>query len=188
MRGSHAMVAAVLALAVSSGCESSPEQTTTGGGAEVATLRSAGAEPSPAVSATTERPREKLGMTAEEYEALLGPYQKCMKGFGVDPLELRKKGRSATEAEVAANEKANAACEPQFFPLPPWERDPANPEARDFAVGVVKCLKDKGVKFVEVDDDGIGISLGGDGNDARSISKGLDLMPECERTVAAEMK
>jgi hypothetical protein len=51
---------------------------------------------------------------------------------------------------------------------------------------VVKCLKREGVKFVEVSEDGISIALGGDQNDSRSITLGMDRIGDCEREVAAK--
>ncbi|MEV6304315.1 hypothetical protein AB0M02_33255 [Actinoplanes sp. NPDC051861] len=152
----------------------------------VATLQSAAAEPSASATAKAERPRERIGMTSEEYEALLEPYNKCMREQGFDPVDARKKAEAAADsAEGERAEKANRICEPQFLPLPPWEKDQANPEARDFALAVVKCLKGKGVEYVEVSEDGISIALGGDHNDPRSISLGMEHIPDCERQVAA---
>jgi hypothetical protein len=183
----------VLALSVLSACGSSAEGgkadgRKADGAAKVATLASVA--PAPSTSATAERPRERLDTTPEEFEAMLGPYNKCMKEHGFTP-KGRPNGtgaRPATEKESASADAANRICEPQFYPLPPWEKDPANPESRDFARDVVKCLKNKGVKYVEVADDGISIALGGEQNDPTSISRGLDLAPACERTVAAAMK
>ena len=157
---------------------------------KVATLASTAAA-APSASAKAQRPRERLDTTPEEFEAMLGPYNKCMgehggfvKGQSGKPGQLRP----ATKQEIDKSDAANRICEPQFFPLPPWEKDPANPEAKDFARAVVKCLKAKGVKYVEVSDDGVSMAFGGEQNDARSISMGLDLAPECERKVAAETK
>jgi hypothetical protein len=85
----------------------------------------------------------------------------------------------------AVADAAEKECRPKY-PLPPWELDPANPEAKDFARAVVQCLKAKGVKYVEVNPDGPGWSFGGPQNDAQSISKGMELSPACEREVAAK--
>ncbi|GAA2552316.1 hypothetical protein GCM10010435_23240 [Winogradskya consettensis] len=189
MRRSHVLVAAI-AVAALTGC-GSPQQAEAPAknDAKVATLVSAA--PSAKPSPTSQRPRERLDTTSEEYEALLAPYNKCMKEHGVDTMEKRKlaqdaAARPATSAEEEKLTAASKICEPQYFPLPPWEKDPANPEARDFAVAVVKCLKGKGVKYVEVADDGLSYALGGDQNDPESISKGMDLAPDCEREVAAK--
>jgi hypothetical protein len=176
MRRGHALAAAICLMGVAA-C-GSPAPTAP----KVATLASG---PAPSASAGgPERPRERIDMTADEREALMVPYQKCLKSHGVSQL----KAKEAADSKSVTGAEAEAAryCEEHYFPLPPWEQDPANPDARDFAVAVVKCLKGKGVKYVEVSDDGISIAFGGDQNDARSISMGLDLSPECEREVAAK--
>ena len=192
MRRSHALVVGAVALAALSACGSSKPEPKADGGGKVATLVSAAPEsPAPSKSAP-QRPRERLDTTSEEFEAMLAPYNKCMgehgglfKGKGAAGPPVAK---PASQKDEAKYEAANKICEPQYYPLPPWEKDPANPEARDFAVATVKCLKAKGVKYVEVSDDGISIALGGDQNDPRSISMGMDLIPECERKIAAEKK
>jgi hypothetical protein len=192
MGRSHVAVLAAVALFTLGACGSTEEAPKEAGGAKVATLESA---PAPAASESKkpERPRERLDTTPEEYEALLGPYNKCMEeqGFGSDVAKRRAADAAVAPAGSAEDQRLTAAsqlCESQFMPLPPWERDPANPEAGDFAVAVVKCLKKEGVKFVAVSDDGISIALGGDQNDSRSISLGLERMGDCERKVAKAMK
>ncbi|WFE61265.1 hypothetical protein [Micromonospora sp. WMMD712] len=148
---------------------------------EVATLRTE----TPSVAASTpgaERPRERLDDTEEDAKARVRPYEKCMADHGVDVHRERAGG--VTTGRIG---KANKACE-NLLPLPPWELDPANPEARDFARDVVACLKEKGVRYVEVNPDGPGWSFGGERNDAESISKGMRFSPECEREVAAKRK
>lgn len=196
MRRSQVLVvAAALALSVLSACGSSNDagkgdKSGTGGDPKVASLATGGATPT--ASPKTQRPRERLDTTPEEFEAMLAPYNKCIKEHGGLLREDRHADgagpRPATEKEIKANEEANRICEPQYFPLPPWEKDPANPESRDFAREVVKCLKNKGVKYVEVGDNGLDIELGGEKNDSKSISRGLDLMPQCERQAAATLK
>jgi hypothetical protein len=186
MRRRTALIVAAVALIGLTACgsEEKTEAGSAGSKPGVATLQSAAAVPSAAASQKSERPRERLDMTSEEYEALLEPYNKCMREQGFDPVDARKKAEVAAVGSEA--EKANQICEPQFLPLPPWEKDPANPEARDFALDVVKCLRREGVKFVEVSEDGISIALGGDQNDSRSITLGMDRIPDCEREVAAK--
>ncbi|GAA0537839.1 hypothetical protein GCM10010172_18980 [Paractinoplanes ferrugineus] len=181
------MVAAI-ALTALTACGSSATKSDTE--AEVATLTSAGpASASAQARSAAQRPRERLDSTPEELEAMMVPYDKCMKERGA-PGKDEFAHLTAKQAEPvqAKYDAANKICEPQYYPLPPWERDPTNPESRDFAVGVVKCLKQKGVKYVEVDDDGLSYALGGDQNDKRSITKGMDLIPGCEREVAAKLK
>ncbi|WP_436533356.1 hypothetical protein [Actinoplanes sp. HUAS TT8] len=185
MRRTSVLVVAVLAL---SACSSPPESAAP----EVATLVSpSAAAPSSAASPQSQRPRERLDTTSDEYLAMLAPYNKCMAEHGgVSKSDLAKGAvaKPASEQQQAKFDEANRICEPQYFPLPPWEKDPANPDAKDFARDVVKCLKGKGVKYVEVSDDGISIALGGDDNDPKSISLGMDLIPGCERSTAAQHK
>jgi hypothetical protein len=179
-------LAAVALAAVASACSGG----SSGSAApDVASLVSTGATPaaSASVAAVASRPRERLDTTPEEYEQLLKPFEKCVREQGAKP-KSDWGGQRVSQAEVKKLEAASKVCEPLYLPLPPWEKDPANPEAKDFARDVVKCLKDKGVKFVEVDPDGVSIALGGSANHMPSITKGMDLMPECERKVAAARK
>ncbi|MCA2219479.1 hypothetical protein [Jidongwangia harbinensis] len=185
------LLVTAIALTALSGCsdDSGGGKQAAGKEAQVATLSSPTAKASAAPK--PQRPRERLDTTPEDFEAMLGPYNKCLEEHGGI---VRGKGpangapRPATKKETAKHDKANRICEPLHYPLPPWEKDPANPEARDFGRAVVKCLKEKGVKYVEVAEDGMSPALGGDQNDPRSISMGLELAPECEREVAAAMK
>lgn len=172
---------AVVASACSGGSSSSAAP-------DVASLVSTGTTPAASASAkAASRPRERLDTTPEEYEQLLKPFEKCVREQGAKP-KSDWGGSTPSQSDIKKLEAANKICEPLYLPLPPWEKDPANPEAKDFARDVVKCLKDKGVKFVEVDPDGVSIALGGSANHMPSITKGMDLMPECERKVAAARK
>jgi len=148
----------------------------------VASFQSASSAPTAAASAKPERARERLDTTPEEREAMLKPYNQCLRDHGAKSVKDMRRG-TPSQADLKKAEAANKACEDQM-PLPAWELDPANPKAKDFAVAVVECLKGKGVKYVEVNGDG-DIALGGEQNDKTSISKGMDLMPECERQSAA---
>ncbi|WKU06983.1 hypothetical protein [Micromonospora sp. HUAS LYJ1] len=153
------------------------------GEAEVATLRTGA--PTLTASATppqAERPRERLDDTPEDKKERLKPYMKCLTEHGVDITKRRSDGTGAEGTSAASK-----ACE-HLMPLPPWEFDPANPEAKDFARDVVQCLKGKGVRYVEVGADGTGWAFGGKNNDSESISKGLKYSPACEREVAAKRK
>ncbi|GAA2678253.1 MULTISPECIES: hypothetical protein [Actinosynnema] len=158
---------------------------------EVASL-SSGVERAPVqggAAGEEERPRERLDMSAEDLDALWRPHQECVaerSGVPVGGSGGSGSGdemRAATPEEVRADEAAQAACLDRQ-PLPPWEKDPANPEAHDFAVRVVDCLRGKGIKYVEVAVDetwgGPVISLGGEHNDSASISAGLEHMGSCE--------
>ena len=198
MRRSSVIVMTAIALSALSACGSSGSGSSAekDAGTQVASLATPKASPSAAgKKAQSERPRERLDTTPEEFEALLVPFNKCLKRSGFKDQTQGKVAadRSKVSARPAskkeqAQDAAYRACEEQYYPLPAWEKDPANPEARDFARAVVKCLKQKGVKYVEVSDDGISPAFGGDQNDSRSISMGLELAPKCEREVAAAMK
>jgi hypothetical protein len=197
MRRIRVVAVTVVALAALSACGSSGSsgENTKDSGSQVASLVTSEAKPSTTAGKTSKAdpPRERLDTTPEEFEALLVPFNKCLKKAGFkDSSDAKKTAADQAQDQVRPatkkDEKRLAAyrvCEEQYYPLPPWEKDPANPEARDFAVAVVKCLKKKGVKYVEVSEDGLSPSFGGKQNDARSISMGLDLAPECEREVAA---
>ncbi|MFI9640539.1 hypothetical protein ACIG87_10790 [Micromonospora sp. NPDC051925] len=186
-------MSAVMLVALSACGATEEKQQTEDGAAQVATLTSPEPERSGSAEPKERRPRERLDTTAEEFQAMLGPYNACLREQGFKSGKTGAAGgddalRPTNKKEMEEFEAANRICEPQFYPLPPWEKDPANPEARDFALGVMRCLKAKGVKYVEVAEDGVSLAFGGDQNDSRSISLGLDLAPECERKVAAESK
>ncbi|GAA1527809.1 hypothetical protein [Kribbella lupini] len=140
------------------------------------------------------RPRERIDMTDADRDRLYQGYLACLKDNGVDVLSERSKpkesgvlGSGGRTTDPAKAKKAGAACANKL-PLPAWEIDAKNPDALDFGRKVVQCLKNKGVKYVELStgtDSGIvGPSLGGPQNDAESIRKGMDLTPECQREVA----
>ncbi|WNV85715.1 hypothetical protein [Umezawaea sp. Da 62-37] len=63
-------------------------------------------------------------------------------------------------------------------------RGEVNPEAVDFANRVVQCLREKGVRYVEVVNDPgestVSYAFGGPNNDSESITLGLDHAEECE--------
>lgn len=124
-------------------------------------------------------------MTEDEQKALREPYLKCMSEHGVDVMRTR--AGEAPKPDQAKLDAAVQACDP-LLPLPPWENDASNPAAFDFNRRVVTCLRAKGVRYVEVSrntDDGIvGPSFGGEQNDQESITRGLELTPQCQREVA----
>ncbi|MCA2215342.1 hypothetical protein [Jidongwangia harbinensis] len=181
------------ALLAAAGCTSDPEPRAA---PEIATLASAGSKPpaSAPASPVPERPRERLDDDADDWEVMIRPYEKCMAGYGVSPKGIRLQGNAGggpAEAGVVdekAFKKAEADCRPKYYPLPPWEHDPANPEAKDFVRDVVKCLKGKGVKYVEPTEDGLWYSFGGPQNHADSISRGMNNVDDCERDVATRRK
>jgi hypothetical protein len=138
------------------------------------------------------RPRERIDMTEADRTRLYQPYLDCLKDNGIDPSKRGQEsgvlGSGAT-TDPAKAKNAGKVCEPKL-PLPAWEIDANNPDALDFGRKVVQCLKDKGVKYVELstgsDTGVVGPSLGGKNNDPESIRKGMDLTPECQREVAGK--
>jgi hypothetical protein len=126
------------------------------------------------------RPRERLDMTAEELDALDTAYTQCLTANGWTKMKA--------DTDPAAAAKAEAACVSKH-PLPPWELDASNPHASDFVHAVVLCLRGKGVKYVNEEPPQGGryeLSFGGANNDRDSITKGLQLLPVCEKEVAAK--
>lgn len=140
---------------------------------EVATLTSPPASSAPA----PERPRARLDGSADDLKALAAPFYKCMAAHG--GLQGEDQGWVEGDDAPAEIKTAQKACE-QLWPLPPWELDAANPEAKDFARDVVKCLKGKGVKNVTTGEDGLGV-VAGDG----SVSETGEFLDACYREVAA---
>ncbi|QTE31028.1 hypothetical protein [Pengzhenrongella sicca] len=133
-------------------------------------------------------------MTSAELEALSLPYQDCMiangapfKGGNAEADGQQPMTGPAT-ASAGDYDQALAACQ-QLLPLPPWEEDRSNPDAQAFVQAVVDCLHGKGIKYVEIDGDAssptFDLSLGGPNNDSDSITRGMDLIPECQREVSA---
>ena len=184
----------VLVTAVAlSACGSSGEAEKDGD-THVASLATPEASTAAAKKEKADPPRARLDTTQEEYDALLVPYQKCLKRNGLTFKEGKllddQSARSAAppSKKVEKQVVAYKSCEKQFYPLPPWEKDPANPGARDFAAAVVKCLKNKGLKDAEVSEDGLGTSFGDEQNDSRTIDMRWELTAQCEREVAAASK
>ena len=176
-------------LVVLAGCSTPPEPKD-----HVATLETTGSNP-PAVSVsstspTASRPRERLDLTPEEASELSEPYNQCLGEHGMPSKGTGGGDRGATPMEGKAPSEADeAAAEAACLgtkPLPPWEYDTANPESSDFVHAVVQCLRNKGVRYVEEaplesGEDRRAIALGGENNDQDSITKGLDLIPTCEK-------
>lgn len=138
------------------------------------------------------RPRERIDMTDADRKRLYAPYMACLKDNGIDTSARGKEPGvlgSGPTTNPAKAKNAGKVCEPKL-PLPAWEIDASNPDALEFGRKVVQCLKDKGVKYVELSTDNssgvIGPSLGGPQNDRQSITKGMDLMPQCQREVAGK--
>jgi hypothetical protein len=180
VRSARLGLVAVVAILGATGCSSGSSQAET---PQVASLiPSSAAAPGP-TTPKPERPRQRLDETDADYQVLLKPYKSCMKAHG--RTNDKEQGGWASGEDVPPEQAAaQKACQ-NFWPLPPWELDPANPEAKDFARAVVKCLKGKGVKYVETTDDGIGIAAGGPKNDEGSITRTGEFLDDCQREVAA---
>ncbi|BCJ49014.1 hypothetical protein Asp14428_04890 [Actinoplanes sp. NBRC 14428] len=179
MRRGHWMVAAV-ALGALSACTSQASTGNGDSGGKVATLASGA--PAPGASPTPERPRYRLDMTPEEKDRLMVPYENCLTRYGHSRVDAKKAefaGTDLTRVDPKAGKKIRELqdCTARYFPLPEWERDPANPRAADFEHEVTKCLKAKGVTMTG---DG---AMAGD-----NVRKSLELTPACEREAAVAVK
>jgi hypothetical protein len=174
------LVGAILVLTVITAC-STPDAPPP----QIASVNTGGTSPSPSAAPVEQRPRLRLDMTPEDLDAIYAAHVRCLVENGVDKQKFETQGVPSKEVMDAAER----ACEPKR-PLPPWENDPKNPEALDFATRVVQCLRDKGVRYVEVSNepgaDRIGYSYGGPNNDSDSITKGLEYTPACEKEASGK--
>ena len=105
----------VVVLAAGSACSSDSPGTEAPKVATLSSPDSAPAGSAPASSAAPARPRERLDTTPEEFEAMLGPYRKCMVAHGaMSEKDVGAGGepRPATKAETAEFDKGNRICEP----------------------------------------------------------------------------
>lgn len=178
----HAVAAAVFIAIAAVGCSSSA-----GSQPQVAALPTSaapGSSPSTSASAGTPtggRPRERLDETHSQADAMVAPWEQCMTAHGGS-----QKGKLATPAVQNA---ATAACA-HLMPLPPWQYDPANPQALGFVQQVVACLHQHGVRYAQVQNPPgqgeIEIALGGPQNDQASINDGLQLIPTCNQQALRE--
>lgn len=169
----------VLAIAAAVSACSAPEPAPS----DVASLDTGSPRTATSTPTEEERPRLRLDMTVEDEEAVYAGYSQCLVDHGVDKSKFETSGIPSKQTMDAAEN----ACESKR-PLPPWELDPKNPEALDFATQVVDCLRGKGVRYVEVlnepNAEQVSYSYGGPNNDQESITKGLELTPQCEREVS----
>ncbi|ANZ40998.1 hypothetical protein BBK82_38480 [Lentzea guizhouensis] len=140
-------------------------------------------------AAAEQRPRERLDMTPEDHEALNVPFAQCMGRHGLDHKGRPAEGSTRPQPTKEEVDQALEECESKI-PLPPWEKDASNPDAVDFANRVVQCLREKGVRYVEVVNEpgatAVSYAFGGPNNDAASISLGLEHVKTCE--IAASQK
>jgi hypothetical protein len=150
---------------------------------QVASITTPSSAAAPTSAAQEQRPRERLDMTPEDFEALYAAYDRCMAQFGLDKKGQIANGQAGVQPVKEDVDKALKACESKD-PLPPWEKDVNNPDAVDFAARVVQCLRDKGVRYVEVHNEpgaeAVSYAFGGPNNDAASITLGLEHAKECE--------
>jgi len=180
---------AITAVVFAAGCSTPPppEQ-------KVATLQTSQApsasSPASTASPDAARPRERLDMTPDESDQLYEAYNQCL---GDNGLPSKGTGSGTGVAPVVVDPAKEAAAEAACVskkPLPPWEYDVANPQASDFVHKMVLCLRAKGVRLVEESpvkpgEDRTTLELGGKNNDQDSISKGLDLIPRCEKELSS---
>jgi hypothetical protein len=180
-RGLLLATVGLLAVVTVAGCAGN----TNTNGKRVATLATGAASASPAANARPSdegRPRLRMDMTREEKDRLYDAHRQCLYDHGV-PKDAKQRTRMAR----ALYQKAYDACK-SSVPLPVWEYDKNNPEARDNVHKVVECLRKQGVKYVdetepEPGNDAVGVSLGGKNNDSESIRKGMALIPVCEKQI-----
>ena len=150
---------------------------------QVASISTPSSNAAPSSAAQEQRPRERLDMTPEDFDALYAAYDRCMGQFNLDKKGQVANGQAGVQPVKEEVDKALKACESKN-PLPPWEKDVNNPDALDFATRVVQCLRNKGVRYVEVHNepgaDAVSYAFGGPNNDAASITLGLEHAKECE--------
>lgn len=195
------VVAAVFIAIAAAGCSSGSHQaqvaalpTSAASGGSPSASASAGAPASASASAgvpASSRPRERLDESTSQLEALDAPWNKCLAAHGASG-KVSGKGTSGMSAAVvppSVEAAAEAACA-NLKPLPPWQYDPANPQAMGFVQQVVACLHQHGVKYAQVQNPPgqgrIEIALGGPQNDQASIIEGLQLIPTCDQQVLRE--
>ena len=80
------------------------------------------------------RPRETLDMTAHQLTALQAPFGACITRHHPFPKNNGYVRRFRKAVEACVNDE----------PLPPWQLDPANPQARAFIGRTVSCMRAKG--------------------------------------------
>jgi hypothetical protein len=78
------------------------------------------------------RPRDTLDATDKQERALWGPYYACLRAHDY-----------VDQSTIPARLAVVAKCK-KIEPLPVWQFDPANPQARAFIGSVVACLQRSG--------------------------------------------
>lgn len=194
-----AAAGAIVLFGMLAACSSPAAQRSADGGGDgvpkVATLETDAPVPTqsvdPLFAEYGEPIRTRLDMSDEESLAAWAPRDRCVADH--NPMEPPSAsgegggGSTAVMGDPAKAAEAEAICLP-LAPLPPWEIDAKNPDALQFVQQVVDCLRERGVREVEVGETGsfgeIGISLGGEGNDSNSISLGMQYADACMASVA----
>src|SRR5690348_16092179 len=95
-RTRHAVVMMAAVMIAASACSSAESKQDT---PQVATLASTGSTPSASASAAA-RPRERLDTTPEEFEAMLKPYNACLREHGAKPKEDWKRSDRPSAALI----------------------------------------------------------------------------------------
>jgi hypothetical protein len=180
-----------------SGCTGAPDtspaaESTVPGQAEIATLPTPEGEVSSTESPGTlteefgEPIRLRLDMTEAEEMSAQEPYDRCIAKLAGLPEGARSSNSSDTDAQLGAkiasdaDSQGDATCS-QLLPLPPWELDPQNSDAVNFAQAIVACLREQGVDGAEAVQEGGRFTFGfGD-----SVSLGMEHYDQCEADVAA---
>ncbi|HEY0261239.1 MAG TPA: hypothetical protein VGC18_15455 [Lacisediminihabitans sp.] len=133
------------------------------------------------------RPRERLDMNASDLTFLYSRYDRCMADHGVTGLDDSRQG-SVLPGEAISQDALDACA--ALKPLPAWEKDRSNPQAVDFAIKVIDCLRSKGVRYVELYNEPtnpvVGEVFGGPRHDTESNVLGQKYMPVCEQQVYKE--
>lgn len=188
--GSLALLATVAACSAAPGEPSGGEPSREG----IATLETSAPAPTesvdPLFAEYGEPVRLRLDMTDEEGEAAWQARERCLEDH-YPALQRSQEGGDGPGAAVVDDPAEAAEAEVlcmRLAPLPPWELDAQNPDALRFAQLVVDCLREQGVREVEItqaDEFGqINFALGGEVNDPASISLGLQHMAACQRTAS----
>ena len=184
-------------LAMLTACSAPAAEQGKGNDPKIATLETGA--PAPTASADPlfakygEPVRERLDMTDEEGEAAWRPRDRCIADHTSAPPSASEDGDGASSAAAGDAEgaaEAEVICS-RLSPLPPWELDAQNPDALAFVQRVVDCLREQGVREVEIgeaDQFGrISIALGGENNDSSSISLGMQHMDACMVSASDEV-
>lgn len=190
-----AAAGAIVLLGVLAACSGPAADQSADGDPQVATLETGAPETAdsvdPLFAEYGEPIRERLDMTDEEGEAAWAPRDRCIADHTDAPQGAAGEGDGGSSSAAAGDPesaaKAEAFCQP-LAPLPPWEVDAKNPDAPRFMQQVVDCLREHGVREVEIGEPdpfgGISISLGGENNDPSSISLGMQHMDACMASVS----